>query len=150
MRERIRRLQPAVEVARNHESDAAARYVQSKSRLEAERRKLDQLRAFRFDYMQRFQQDGQAGLSARRAQDYTAFICNLDANLEQLHGQVSLLAAQVEQARKAWAATRARTRALDGVIDGYRREHEQVLARREQAETDEFALRRLMRNGDEG
>lgn len=142
MKDRIRTLQPAVDVAHEREQAAARQHAQARARLDEQRVRLEQLLAFRAEYAERLHQDGRGGLSARRLHDYLVFIGNLDANIAQLRRQIEVHELEVAHARKAWQASRAKARALAEVIAHYRRESGRLEERREQAASDEFALQK--------
>jgi len=141
-RERIRQLSPAVDLAHDHVDEAARMLHNAQSRLQTQRARVGQLQQFRSEYIERFYSDGRNGLSARRVQDYHAFIAGLDANIEQARKHVEILTLETENLRKRWLASRARAQALDGVVEQYRDEVRRQEGRREQAENDEFAASR--------
>lgn len=142
MQDRIRQLRPAVDLAHEREDEAAQLYRTIVGRRDEARARLEQLRQFRGEYLDRFHADGRSGLSARRVQDYHAFIAGLDHSLEQTQRQLEQYELEIVQLHKRWLASRARTQALEKVVEHCRVEQRRVEDRREQAATDEFAAAR--------
>ena len=142
MSDKLRRLQPAAQAARCRQDAAARDLAGLQRRLREGQARLQQLLAFQAEYLQRFQCDGQAGLPARRLLDYTAFLAHLDRNIVQLHGHLRRLRVEFEGKRRVWAASRAKTQALETVMARYRFEEVRAEDRREQAEWDDLTPRR--------
>lgn len=142
MHDRIRQLRPAVDLAHEREDEAARLYRTIVGRRDEAKARLEQLRQFRAEYLTRFHDDGRSGLSARRVQDYHAFIAGLDHSVEQTCRQLEQYEIEIQQLHKRWLATRARTQALESVVERCRSEQRRVEDRREQAATDEFAAAR--------
>lgn len=138
MTDRLRRLQPAVQVARRREDAAARELAGLQRRVHDAQARLQQLLDFQAEYLRQFQSDGRAGLSARRLLDYTAFLAHLERNITQLHGHLRRLQTESESRRRAWVASRAKSQVLETVMDRYRGDEARAEARREQAEYDEL------------
>lgn len=141
MQNKIQRLQPAVQVARSREDKAAGQLADFQRRLSEHQTRLQQLLSLRGEYAEQFQADGQIGLAARSLQDYMAFLGNLDRNIGQLQQYIQRLQEEFERKRRNWLASRAKTQALEGVIQRFRLEQSHHEARGEQLLIDEYASR---------
>ncbi|HAO32744.1 MAG TPA: hypothetical protein DCQ84_07320, partial [Candidatus Competibacteraceae bacterium] len=60
-----------------------------------------------------FQNEGGGGISARRFQDYSAFLNNLDLGLTQSRHQLERLKQEIQRRRQEWVQTHAKTKALE-------------------------------------
>lgn len=136
------RLRPIVRLAQRRRDDAAQAYRMSREELSSYRDRLAQMRAYREEYVARFLQAGNGGMTARRMKDYRRFLVKLD----EVIAQIERLAVQAElavEARKGdWVARRARVRALDEAIARFRFDEVRELLRGEQRESDDRSQRR--------
>ncbi|MFO1350003.1 MAG: flagellar export protein FliJ [Gammaproteobacteria bacterium] len=142
MANRVRQLQPAVDVARERETQAAREMAEFKRRVADQEGRLNQLRAFRSEYGGQLQNAGRAGMTACRLGDYLTFMANLDRSIARAQQQLEALRGEGQRRQERWTATRAKTQALTTVIERYRSEQNQIDARREQAESDALGLRK--------
>ncbi len=139
---RSRRMEPVQRLADDQAEAAARDYARRRDALEAEQRKLQQLEAYRADYRAGFGQPGRAGMDPHRLRDYAAFLGRIDQALEQQRGAVARLEAQVLCMREQWLERWGRARALERTVERYRAQERGSERRREQAASDELALRR--------
>lgn len=142
MRNKILGLQPAVQVAQSREDTAARELAEFQRRLSEQQSRLQHLLDLRGEYADQFQTLGGAGMGARRLQDYTAFLSNLDRNIVNLQRHIQQLREHFERQRRTWVMSRARTQALEEVVQRYRVQQRHLEDRHEQIEADERALRR--------
>lgn len=143
MRDKILALQPAVQVARSREDTVARELAGFRHRLTEYQTRLAHLLGLRSDYAEQFQTLGSDGIGARQLQDYMAFLSNLDRNIMHLQRHIQQLQEQYERQYRTWVRNRAKTQALEGVIQRYRVEQRHLEDRHEQIEADERALRYL-------
>ncbi len=141
MADRAHRLEPAIQVARSREDEAARTFAEAQHRLVDQEAQLHQLLTFRREYAEQFQNAGRTGLLAHQLHNYTAFLANLDRSITQSRQQSECLQGECQRQHEHWLHKRARTQALQTVIEGYRREQGRIEEHREQAATDERALR---------
>lgn len=135
------RLQPAVQVAQSKEDSAAKTLTEFQRRLAEHQARLQQLVEFRSDYAAQLECTGQNGISARRLQDYIAFLAKLDQSIVQSQQNVQRLQKEFQRRRNLWLMSHARTQALEGVIEKEQQQQERAQERREQIENDERNLR---------
>lgn len=135
-------LQAAVQVAQSKEQDAVKAMGESQQHLSDHKYRLEQLLVFRGEYVTRFHEEGSGGISARRYQDYSAFLNHMDNGIAQVQTQMAWLQRDVERKRALWLQSRAKTKALQEVIERDRQAKRQEEERREQRNSDEHSLRK--------
>lgn len=139
---RSKRLQPLARIAEKRQEDAAGRFKETRERLTLYRAKLEEMRGYRADYLRGFTERGRQGMRADEVKAFQSFVEKLDETIGQLEGLVAQEERKVEQAKALWLAKRARTKALDGAIDRFRRAEDLEQALREDREADERNLRK--------
>lgn len=121
-----RTLDARVAAAEKRANEAAARCVE--------------LRRYRDEYAHGFTGRAAAGLGGAGLRDYQAFLARLDEALRQQH-QIALRAeAELDFERQRWRDAAVQVKAVETVGERWRAEETQQAARREQRETDEFAM----------
>ena len=141
-------LQAAVRVSQSREEAAVKAMGESQQNLSSQERRLEQLVLFRGEYSNQFQTAGSRGISARTYQNYSAFLNHMDQGIVQIQQQLVRLEQEVQYRRSTWLQTRAKTKALEEVIERNRKLQMQQADRREQRENDEFSLRSLRARKD--
>lgn len=141
MEDKIRRLQPAVQVADTRENKAVKELAEQQRQLAQNQAQLQQLLTFRHEYVGQLESAGQRGISGRKLHSYQAFLASLDASIAQSQHHLQMLEKGVQQKRSAWIESRAKSHALKEIMRNYQTAQTQVVARREQADIDERALR---------
>ncbi|MCP5195787.1 MAG: flagellar export protein FliJ [Gammaproteobacteria bacterium] len=134
-------LQTAAQVAQSREQAAVKALGESQQRLTEQQNRLQQLLTFRSEYATQFQNEGSGGISARRYQDYATFLTNMDHGIVQLQQQLAWLQQELQHKRLAWIQIRAKTKALEEVIERDRKTQLYAEDRREQRDSDEHNLR---------
>lgn len=138
---RSKRMQPVKRVAQNREQNAVQKLGQSQQNLDAQRARLEELRAYRDQYARDFELSGGSGLDATRIQDYRAFLNRLGEAIRQQETLIEQCCSQHEQTRQQWIETRTHSQAIDKVVSRYRREEHRQQDLKEQREQDERSLR---------
>ncbi len=138
---RSKRMQPVQRVAHGREQDAMQKLGQSQQFLDAQKARLEELRAYREQYSRDFAASGESGLGASRLRDYRAFLGRLGQAIQQQEALVARYQSQHEQTRQLWVESRSHSQAIDKVVDRYRQQERQQQERREQLEHDERAQR---------
>lgn len=136
-------LQAAAQVAQSREQVAVKALGECQQRLVDQENRLQQLLLFRGEYAAQFQHEGSGGISARRYQDYSAFLNHMDQGIVQVQQQLAWLQQELQRKRLAWLQSRAKTKALEEVIERDRKVQLQEEDRREQRDSDEHNLRGL-------
>ncbi|MFZ1494718.1 MAG: flagellar export protein FliJ [Candidatus Competibacter denitrificans] len=136
-------LQAAVDVARSREDQAVKLLAESQRNLREQETRLQQLLLFRGEYAVQFEAEGgSGGITARRFQDYAAFLNSLDHGITESKHQQERLREDLQRKRQHWVQTHARTKALQEVLardqDAQRKREDQ----RAQRDSDERNLQR--------
>lgn len=134
-------LQAAVQVARSHEQEAVKALTESQKRFAEQQNRLQQLLVFRGEYATQFQSEGHGGISARRFQDYSAFLNNLDLGIAQSQQQLERYRQELLREQQLWLQTNAKAKALGEVVERDRKAQVRQEDRREQRDSDERNLR---------
>lgn len=138
---RSERLKPVVKIVESRERDAARVLGHYQQALNQRRGKLAELESFRNEYSDRFQSAGAQGLGASQVRGFHTFLSNLTAAIQHEQQQVARALQEYEMSKQQWMTTHTKTRALDKVVDRYKKEENRVEQQREQGESDERALR---------
>ena len=138
---RSQRLEPVVKVAENREQQAARSLGDSQSALNQAEQRLNELKGYREEYIQRFHANGATGMSAVQMGDYRLFLSNLSRAIEQQTGLVQQAIAVVEQQRQQWFSRRGKVKMLGNVVSRFQTDEQRVVDRKEQLEQDERAQR---------
>jgi len=138
---RSKRMQPVRRVAESREQAAVQKLGESQRVLDAQRAKLQELRAYRDQYTEAFRTSSGQGLDANRLQDFRVFLARLNEAIHQQEAIIAQCVCQHELTRQQWVEKRSHHQAIDKVIDRYQREEQRLRDRREQQEQDERAQR---------
>lgn len=136
---RSQRLEPVVKVAENREQQAAKALGDAQGALAEAQQRLEELKHYREDYIQRFHTAGSFGMSAAQMGDYRLFLSNLSQAIEQQTAMVQQAAAVVERQRQQWFNRRGKVKMLDNVVSRYQADEQRDADRKEQREQDERA-----------
>jgi flagellar FliJ protein len=138
---RSKRLKPVAQFADSRQQDAAVALANYRRVYDEHENRLNELRGYRAEYLERFHAAGAAGMDAMQLQEYRAFIDRLDKAVAQQEAVVQAARQEYEQKKQAWLELRGRAKALDGVVVRYQEQEQQARERREQHESDERAQR---------
>ncbi len=136
-----KRLKPVQQVAGSREKTAAKQFGDSQRSLTGHQSKLEELRQYHQEYMERFQKAMHGGISSAQLQEYRAFIAKLN---EAIRAQEQVVAtSQMERSNKQnnWQKKHTRVMALGKVVDRYKKEEAKTADKKEQNEADERSQR---------
>lgn len=136
------RMQPLQALAEDRERGAGRASGQAKSVLEGRERQLEQLRAYLADY-QTAQAPGTGAIDPMRLQNYHAFLARLKDAIRQQEQLVTVARAEYERTLETWRERRVESASMGKAVERMRAGEAVDQARRDQAEMDEFASRRL-------
>ena len=143
-----KRLTSIVELSRTRERKAAKELAEYKDALAKQENRLNELLTYHEDYTRRFQTSGKNGIDSRQLHNYRVFLASLDATISLQRQKVDGALKELEEKNCQWLAIRSKHKALDKVMEGYRRQQSVNEERREQKESDERAQRPRDRSGD--
>ena len=99
-----------------HEQNAARELGSHTQQFVAHQKRLEDLILYQIEYGRNFLDQGQAGMSATKLQDYQAFMANLTKAIEQQRLIIKQFEAENERLKRQWMATHQRSQAIDGVV----------------------------------
>lgn len=136
------RMKPVAKVTESREKMAAKALGESNRELQQHEQRLSELQKYREEYLGYCQERGSDGISAAKFQELQRFLLNLNKAVEQQQQLVEFTQQSLAMKKSSWQQARSRTRAMDTVIDRYRRQEQQSEQKREQKEQDEIGSRR--------
>ena len=138
---RTRRLQPVVEHTDQQEKRALQDLAQSQAMFEVEQQRLQQLKDYKLDYLQRTRYD-LGVFTPIQLQEFNRFMQQLDATIERQLELVELRQGELDEKRLCWRDRRIDAKVLHKAVERIRRQELRDQERSEQKTMDEFALRR--------
>ncbi|MGD8525633.1 MAG: flagellar export protein FliJ [Thioalkalispiraceae bacterium] len=140
------RMLPIKNLAESHEDQAANLLGQSRQTLSQEQSRLEELKQYRQQYLQGFNNAGKNGMSGTQLQHYQRFIQQLDVAIAAQEQRIAQLSQQCEQARHHWQQKHHRTQALDKTVQRYQSHERYQQERKEQREIEDNLQSRYVRN----
>ncbi|WP_428771755.1 flagellar export protein FliJ [Vibrio sp.] len=132
--------------ATEREKQAVLALGQARSELTSYYQQLAQIEKYRLDYCQQLVDRGMAGLTASQYGHLNHFLTQLDETLAKQKSAETHFTQQVENCEQHWLEQRKQRRSYQWLIDKKRAEREQLQAKREQKQMDEFATLQFGRN----
>lgn len=132
------------------ERQASAELTASQLQLQQLIQQQQMLSQYQRNYSEDFHKRGREGLSANQFSHFQGFINKLEAaQVQQIDG-LSNARAQVEQARTAWMAVRARKQAIETLLEREAERQQKESDKKEQKMLDELTLHRFysQKNGN--
>lgn len=136
-----KRMQPLLRVAESKEQTAATELGQAQNNLQMQIDRLRELENYQNEYLSRFQQTGQAGISMSTLQSYRSFLSKLEAAVEQQKQAVKTAKELVDRRKKQWFASRDQVKIYNNVITRYVDDEIKQEEKLEQKESDERSQR---------
>ena len=137
-----KRFKPIQKIATHKERKAAAALGESLKLREAARQRLEELRAYRSEYLERFAGATRAGVSSRQILEYQVFISKLETAIAQQEEIFSQSQQVCDSSKAQWRGRYTKSKAMDNVVDRMRQAERKDLDRKEQTESDERAQRK--------
>ncbi|MCW8848070.1 MAG: flagellar export protein FliJ [Sedimenticola sp.] len=136
-----KRFQPVKRVAESRESDAARELGHSQKRMRDQEAKLEDLKRYHQEYLERFETTARQGMSASQMQEYRVFLEKLDTAIREQEKVVLASKSECVTRKEQWQQKRVRTQALGKVMDRFKSAELKVQEKREQDEADERSQR---------
>ena len=138
---RTQRLQPVVHHTDKKQQKALQEVAQSQGLLEMEKTRLEQLKDYKLDYLQKKKYD--IGVfSPIELQEFNRFMQQLDDTIERQMEVVELRQQELEHKRDQWNITRIDSKKMHRVVEKLRHQENREQLRKEQKVLDEFAQRK--------
>ncbi len=136
-----KRLRPVQRIAESRELNAARELGDSRRYVLKQEEKLNELRQYHAEYLERFHATAKLGMSALQLQEYRAFLAKLERAIRE---QEAIIAKgkNVQEFKKGnWQQKHVRTQILGNVIDRYKKSESRANDKREQNEADDRSQR---------
>jgi flagellar FliJ protein len=137
-----KRFQPIQKIASHKERKAAAVLGESLKQREAARLRLEELRQYRAEYLERFGHATQAGLSSRQMLEYQVFITKLETAITQQEEIVKQSQQVCDSSKAQWRGRYTKSKAMENVVGRMQKAERADNNRKEQSESDDRAQRK--------
>jgi flagellar FliJ protein len=144
---RSERMAPVQQVLESSEQARARELGEGQRRLADAEARLAELAAYHGEYQRAFRQRAEDGTSITKLRDFQAFLARLELAVDQQEKIVAAAREAVAAQRRNWQGAARQVKAVESVVDRWRRAEVKEGERREQKETDERAQRAALRGG---
>ncbi|WP_299261701.1 flagellar export protein FliJ [uncultured Kushneria sp.] len=134
-------LEMLIELAEGDRDAAAKLLGQLRSAHQQSHTQLEMLSDYRNDYLRRFEQAMQRGLTMASIQNYQRFLSSLDRAIEHQRQQVDQQQGRITRGMTNWQQQQKRVNSYDVLISRRRQEAEHRMNKLEQRQSDEYASR---------
>ncbi|MCP3866535.1 MAG: flagellar export protein FliJ [Gammaproteobacteria bacterium] len=132
-----KRFQPVQRVAESRENKAARELGLSQRKLRENQDKLDDLKQYHKEYMDRFLGAAQQGLSASQLQEYRAFLRKLEMAIGEQEQILKNSHEECSGKKDMWQEKHIRSQALSKAMDRFVSAERKTMDGQEQKETDD-------------
>lgn len=136
------RFKPIQNVASQRERKAAAQLGESLKQRQAALQRLDELKQYLTEYLERFAQAARRGLSSSQILEYQVFISKLEAAIEQQEKVVLQSEKHCDTSKEHWRGRYSKSKAMENAVDRMKVRERKDSDRREQAEVDDRSQRK--------
>lgn len=136
-----KRLRPVKRVAESRESAAARVLGDTQKKMRHQEAKLEDLRRYHKEYLERFETTARQGMAASQMQEYRLFLEKLDSAIKEQEKVVLASKSECLSRKEQWQEKRVRTQALGKVMDRFQSAELKALEKREQDEMDDRSQR---------
>jgi len=136
-----KRFEPVQRIAKSREDNAARELGHSQRRMQEQENKLEELKSYHQEYLDRFAEASRNGMSASQLQEYRAFMCKLETAIDAQKKVVHASHIECSSCKDEWKQKRVRTQALGKVMDRFETTEKKAAESREQKESDEHGQR---------
>lgn len=140
-----KRFKPVLRVAESRERRAAHQFGDSQRAAQEQEAKLDELRGYHQEYLERFNSAARSGISIGQLREYQAFLAKLELAIQQQESVVQESHNVCSVRKEEWQDKYIRTQALDKVVQRCETDERRTKETREQKESDDRGQR--MRRG---
>jgi len=134
-----KRFQPVHRVAESRENRAARALGESQRKMRTHTSRLDELKQYHREYLERFETASREGLTATQMQEYRAFLKKLETAIREQKKVLQMSHRECTGKKDAWQEKHIRTQALGKAMDRFRKAENKVKDSREQQATDEHS-----------
>jgi flagellar export protein FliJ len=141
-----KRFEPIQEIASTSARDLSRVMGEAGRKVADLERKLQQLQAYRDEYVQNSTQSS-AAMDAVKLQNYRSFFDRLGEALRQHLKSLENARADYDKKRALWSDKRVEAESLGRVVERFRKEERSAVDRSEQREGDDAAMRVMLAAG---
>jgi len=136
------RFSTLAEIAKSKEQ-AAAIELGTLNRVHAENiTKLESLKQFRLEYIEKFKSEGQAGMGVNTMQTYKNFIEGIETAIREQQVHIIESEQQCEQSKRSWQQVHSKTEIMNSTVKHYKKKEASDESHREQKENDDRPYRK--------
>ncbi len=135
------RFKPVLKVAENREANAARKFGQSQKLQHEEEAKLQSLRDYHAEYLDRLKQSASVGISAAQLREYQAFLKNLEKAIADQEEVVRRSQRNTTEHKQKWTEKHIRTQSMDKAMSRIVATERKQRDVQEQKMSDEIAQR---------
>ena len=132
-----KRFKPVHRVAESRENKAARALGESQRKMREHTGRLEELKQYHCEYLERFRNASREGLSVPQMQEYRAFLMKLETAIRDQEKVLQMSRRECTGKKDAWQEKHIRTQALGKAMDRFRKAENKVEVSREQQATDE-------------
>jgi flagellar protein FliJ len=136
-----KRLRPVQRVAVSREQSAARELGDSRRYVHRQEERLNELRVYHAEYLERFHVTAKVGMSALQLQEYRAFLAKLERAIREQQDIIAKGINVQEFKKDTWQQKHVRTQVIGNVIDRYKKSERKATDKREQNEADDRSQR---------
>ena len=111
------RFKPIQKIASHHERKAAAALGESLKQREAAMQRLDELRQYLAEYLERFSRAVASGLSGSQVMEYQVFIGKLETAIEHQEKVVLQSQQACASTKEQWRGRYTKSKAMENAVD---------------------------------
>ncbi|MGD2118275.1 MAG: flagellar export protein FliJ [Chromatiales bacterium] len=140
------KFRPVLRVAENREQTAAKQFGKSQQHRREQEEKLENLKQYHLEYLERFQQSASNGMSASQLREYQLFLNNLEQAIAEQEKLVSQSQADCSRQKDNWRQKHMRTQVMDKAMEKIVLKEQQHKDKIEQKAADEHSLRKTYKH----
>lgn len=133
------RFKPIQKIASHRERKAATALGESLRQHEAARRRLEELRQYLAEYLERFAAAARNGLSSSQILEYQVFIGKLETAIAQQEQVVARSQRDCDSSKAQWRGRYTKSKAMQNAVGRLRQQEDRHREKQEQGETDDRA-----------
>jgi len=131
------RFKPVQRIAQSREQKAARELGSSQRNARDQTSRLEELKRYHSEYLERFQNASRAGISVPQMQEYRTFLGKLEQAIEAQKQVVNSSQQECSVRKESWKQKRVRTQVYGKVMDRFETAEQRLDDAREQKETDD-------------
>ena len=136
------RFKPIHKIASQKERKAAADLGESIKQRDAAAQRLNELRTYLDEYLERFARATRNGLSRNQIMEYQVFIAKLETAIDHQEEVVARSQQDFDSSKARWRGRYTKSKAMENAIERMREAEQKDRDRKEQADADDRAQRK--------